>query len=679
MRALLCAALATVTGCQSLECGEGTFEDGDKCVGYDPKDKTPPITTANPPGGRTRSAIPEVIALTTDEPARIYYTTDGTDPDPTSQAGESSPALVVGVEQGSTLKYFAIDPAGNREQLVTVTYDSDQKAPARVTNMQIALAGAVPTITWTNPSDADFAGVVVARVADAIDVDPTPGMTYTAPASLSTSLQIVSVGKNAQFVDTARPAGPVRYVAWTFDDVGNYSTGTSARTQLALGSLTAQYTYTVANNTLTRTQSPANLDLANTTAALAGTTLTLSLSVKNTTAQYFQNPKVEVTSVTNGAFSQSDGTADGFAFKSLGPNLLAPDATVTKNLVFTGVAAGTVVTINLTFAQHSSIFSTAGRFVQAQQVIDSGAGAITPVVAAITPGPNDRANGRVRPGLFVGGRYLDIATTHGSIERWDMVMRKFVASVRLTEDDTQRLNIQGLYASPTGNGTYAVLKYAGRRRRGVAELVQIDEGLHVIARVPLPNDERGFTRSAISADGTLMAIPLQAGIALVDLTKMEQLDASPASPASIDLFEPRFTNMDQIRAVQFFDGNNGLLAMARHNGEVAVIRRVADDYTVTLSSPAANAKGYSMATATDNKIWLAFQTGLRVFDPVTATFATVTYAAIPNGLAIMEGKVWVIRDTRDTIDQISSTGAIQRTVTVPVNTGAYGHWLEVAR
>lgn len=675
MRALFAIALAALlhAGCTTLECAEGTFSDGGKCVGYDPDDKTAPVTTVSPAGGRAREPIPNIVTLTTDETARIYYTTDGTDPDPATQTGETSPVAVVGVGQGTTLKYFAVDRAGNREQLATTTFDSDTVAPAPVAGVTLTLVGSTPTIGWTNPTDADFTGVVIARVADAIDVAPTPGKLYSAPTTLSTSLQVVSVGKATQFADSARPAGPVRYVLWTFDDLGNYSPAVSVRHEIPLGSLTAQLTW--ANNTLTMAQTPANLALAGTTATLAGTTLTVALSVKNNTAHYFQNMKAEITSVTNAAFASSDGTADGFAFRSFGPELLAPGATATRDLTFTGVGA-TTVTINIAFAHHPSLVATAGRGVQNVHVVDLGSGLVTPFLSTTSRGPNDRLNGRIRPPRLTGGRYLDIPTTHSTIERWDLVTRKFVSAARLVENDTDRVNVQGLYATP--NGTYAYLKYGGRRRVAPAELVQLDEGLNIIARVALPNDNRGFARPAISADSTQMAIPLVGGVALIDLVNMVQLDATPSTPFSIDLFETGFA--ENIRAVQFFNGKTGLAVLARNNGRAAFIRRTADDYTVQAFQDATvTARAYSLATADDGKIWMALESGIRVFDPATGNVSSITYAQTPNGLSALEGKIYIIRTDRVTIDQVSNTGVVQRTITLPVNTGAHGHWLELAR
>ena len=82
MRALVLAAVIALAGCQSVKCGQGTFKDGDQCVGFDPNDKTPPSTTITPAGRRSRDPLPVSVTLATDEPAKIYYTTDGSDPDP---------------------------------------------------------------------------------------------------------------------------------------------------------------------------------------------------------------------------------------------------------------------------------------------------------------------------------------------------------------------------------------------------------------------------------------------------------------------------------------------------------------------------------------------------------------------------------------------------------------------
>ncbi len=133
--------LLPTASCGGVECGEGTFAMGDNCVGFDPDDKTPPVTTASPSGGRTRAPLPEVVTLTTDEPAKIFYTTDGSEPDVTAVGGETSPVTILGVTQGTVLKVSAVDRAGNVEPTASIVFDSDSTPPAPVSGMTVVMNG----------------------------------------------------------------------------------------------------------------------------------------------------------------------------------------------------------------------------------------------------------------------------------------------------------------------------------------------------------------------------------------------------------------------------------------------------------------------------------------------------------------------------------------------------------
>lgn len=73
----------------------------------------PPITLASP------GTAPSVtsVTLTASEPATIYYTTNGTDPDNVSAnpSGQSPVENIVISDVTKPIKFFAIDSAGNRE------------------------------------------------------------------------------------------------------------------------------------------------------------------------------------------------------------------------------------------------------------------------------------------------------------------------------------------------------------------------------------------------------------------------------------------------------------------------------------------------------------------------------------------------------------------------------------
>ncbi|MDI6793281.1 MAG: putative Ig domain-containing protein, partial [bacterium] len=79
-------------------------------------DATAPITTASPAGGIYYTS--QTVALTANETAAIYYTTDGSAPT-TDSTVYSSP---IDITTETTLKFFAVDSAGNSEGIKTESY-----------------------------------------------------------------------------------------------------------------------------------------------------------------------------------------------------------------------------------------------------------------------------------------------------------------------------------------------------------------------------------------------------------------------------------------------------------------------------------------------------------------------------------------------------------------------------
>lgn len=79
-------------------------------------DRTPPTVSADPSGGTHSQSLN--VTLTADEPARIYYTLDASEP------GFSSTlyAAPIPVDQDTTLKFMAIDAVGNPSATVTEDY-----------------------------------------------------------------------------------------------------------------------------------------------------------------------------------------------------------------------------------------------------------------------------------------------------------------------------------------------------------------------------------------------------------------------------------------------------------------------------------------------------------------------------------------------------------------------------
>jgi alpha-tubulin suppressor-like RCC1 family protein len=82
-------------------------------------DNAAPLTLATPPGGAFNS--PVRVTLTSSESAAIYYTTDGNAPN-TGSARYSAPLTLAAT---TTLRFFAVDAAGNPEVVKTAQYTVD--------------------------------------------------------------------------------------------------------------------------------------------------------------------------------------------------------------------------------------------------------------------------------------------------------------------------------------------------------------------------------------------------------------------------------------------------------------------------------------------------------------------------------------------------------------------------
>ncbi len=93
-------------------------------------DTEPPVSTAQPRGGRY--AHPVSVSLRSEEGAVIHYTFDGSDPDATSPVYSKALAL----REDVSLKFFAIDWAGNSEKINTEKYriNVDTTKPVTMAN-----------------------------------------------------------------------------------------------------------------------------------------------------------------------------------------------------------------------------------------------------------------------------------------------------------------------------------------------------------------------------------------------------------------------------------------------------------------------------------------------------------------------------------------------------------------
>jgi hypothetical protein len=111
----------------------------------------PPVTTASPLGGRYPAA--QTVTLTTNKPATIYYTRDGSNPTTASLVYATPLTLAT----TTTLKFFARDLAGNSENVQTETYviESIFLAPSNYTTGYYPIA--LTTADFNGDGKADLA------------------------------------------------------------------------------------------------------------------------------------------------------------------------------------------------------------------------------------------------------------------------------------------------------------------------------------------------------------------------------------------------------------------------------------------------------------------------------------------------------------------------------------------
>jgi hypothetical protein len=124
--ALVAVLLLALFGCGGGGGGGASTNGGGS------SDTTAPVTTAAPAGGTY--ATGQTVTLTANETATIYYTLDGTTPT-TSSTRYAAP---ISINSSRTLKYFAVDAAGNAESVKSQVY-----------TIQTNYFPLTPGITWT--------------------------------------------------------------------------------------------------------------------------------------------------------------------------------------------------------------------------------------------------------------------------------------------------------------------------------------------------------------------------------------------------------------------------------------------------------------------------------------------------------------------------------------------------
>jgi uncharacterized delta-60 repeat protein len=128
----------------SLASGTATDEAGNLAASVGPSatfvvDNVAPTTSANPQGGTFNSL--QNVGLSANETATIYYTIDGSDP--TTSSSAYIPGNTISIPATKTLKFRALDLAGNLEQVKTEVYVISTVGPT----------GSISGPTWINSQE----------------------------------------------------------------------------------------------------------------------------------------------------------------------------------------------------------------------------------------------------------------------------------------------------------------------------------------------------------------------------------------------------------------------------------------------------------------------------------------------------------------------------------------------
>lgn len=105
----------------------------------------------------------------------------------------------------------------------------DSIAPSDISNFSITSGNAQCTLTWTNPSESDFSGLLVLRKNSAFNSDtdsPVSGTSYNAGDTIGNASVVYKLTTEITKTDTGLTNGSTYYYKiFSFDEVPNYSSG----------------------------------------------------------------------------------------------------------------------------------------------------------------------------------------------------------------------------------------------------------------------------------------------------------------------------------------------------------------------------------------------------------------------------------------------------------------------
>jgi len=169
------------------------------------------------PVAATYGVAQNVTVSTTTPGALICYTTSGATPAcsaaPTCTTGTTY-SSAVNIASTATLKAIACKVGYTDSSIASGVYTIDTTPPANVTSLGATPANAQIKLNWTNPGDADFAGVKILRKTGSYPANQADGT--VAYNSTGTSIADTGLTNGTQYF----------YTAFAYDTIGNYASGT---------------------------------------------------------------------------------------------------------------------------------------------------------------------------------------------------------------------------------------------------------------------------------------------------------------------------------------------------------------------------------------------------------------------------------------------------------------------
>ena len=190
-----------------------------------------PTASANTTGGFYNNT--QNITLSMSEPGTIYYTTNGTDPTTSSSVYSTT----VSISTNTTLKYLAVDLAGNKSPVYSQTYTIDKIAPTATASIVGGLYNSTKVVTLSMNKN----GTIYYTLNGSIPT--TTSTKYTGPITIGSTTTLKFLAS-----DLAGNKSPIYTQIYTIDKVAPKVSSTSPTNNNIRVSLTAPITIKFSKN-----------------------------------------------------------------------------------------------------------------------------------------------------------------------------------------------------------------------------------------------------------------------------------------------------------------------------------------------------------------------------------------------------------------------------------------------